>query len=284
MTTPSTSCISPSPATLRIVQNCFLPEQLESCAFEPYLNERPRQPDEKYLFFESNVIRSLVQDGWHLGHDYFGVLGHRWEAKLDEARKWGMPLRNVSRGTVTGEAVVRFVHRNPQADFVSLGRFLPHPVFRVADKIHPGLMEATGRLLAHIGIRCDLRRTIDQPIYFNSFIGKRDAVEAYVREMLAPVIHAATHDPDLRRLCFRDAGYRHAFPAALSDLYSIPYFPLHSFIGERLINVHVLLSGARVASFEGSTRPGLVPRVCSAVRSVSQSMECRWELWRRWTG
>jgi len=267
--------------TIRVVQNCFLPEQLPGCTFEPYLNALPEVPDERYLFFESDVIRRLVEGRWHVGHDWFGVLGHRFQAKLDEACSWGSPLRNTSRGAVDRLTIERFVERDPPADFISLGRFCPHPVFRVADGIHPGIFAATSRLLESIGVRFDLRRASAQPIYFNSFVGRRLAMEAYVRDLLSPVIHAATHDESVRQLCLRDAGYRHAFPKSLREVFALDHYPLHPFIGERLINVYVLLAGARVESIDGGGARGNVANVLAAGRSAVQAIRCRVDLWRR---
>lgn len=266
--------------TLRIIQNCFRVEQLAECTFEPYLNAVPLVPDERYLFFESSVISTLVLNDWHAECDHFGVLGYRWRAKLDEAKSWALPLRNLSRGTLTPDSLIRFVIENPDADFLSLGRFMPHPVFRVAEKCHPGFLEATDRLLDSIGVQFDLRRTVENPIYFNSFIGTRPAVDAYVKDLLAPAIRAATNDPKVRRLCLRDAGYFRPFPDALGSLYGITHYPLHPFIGERLINVHTLLSGSRVVSFDGNGADGPISRTAAAAMRCSAALRRRLGVWR----
>jgi len=267
--------------TLRIVQNCFRVEQLAECTFEPYLNAVPLEPDERYLFFESSVISTLVLNDWHAECDHFGVLGYRWRAKLHEAKSWTLPLRNLSRGTLTPDSLIRFVIDNPDADFLSLGRFMPHPVFRVAENCHRGFMEATGRLLDSLGVRFDLRHTVANPIYFNAFIGTRSAIDAYVKDLLAPAIHAATHDPELRRLCLRDAGYFRPFPGTLGRLYGINHYPLHPFIGERLINVHTVLSGSRVVSFDGGGPDGLVSRTATSLRRCIAAIRGRLRALRR---
>lgn len=268
----------------RIIQNCFRAEQLAECAFEPYLNAMPLVPDERYLFFESGVISTLVLNDWHAACDQFGVLGYRWVAKLDEAKAWALPLRNLSRATLTPDSLIRFVTENASADFCSLGRFIPHPVFRVAEHCHPGIMEATSRLLDSIGVRFDLHNTIGQPIYFNAFIGKRAAIDAYVNDLLAPVIRAATEDTELRRLCLRDAGYFRPFPDALAALYGIRHYPLHPFIGERLINVHTMLSGSRVVSFDGDEAEGPVARTVASLVRRGHAMRWRFGAWRRRRG
>ena len=265
---------------IRVIQNCFQPAQRASCVFEPYLNEIPRAADERYLFFESEVIRKLVTEGRQSGFEYFGVLGHRWRDKLREARAWGIPLRNMGRDEPTPDGLVRFIARHPEADFLSLGRFLPHPVFRVAEKCHPGLWMATERLLEILGIRFDLRRDIPHPIYFNSFIGKSRAVEAYVGDLLAPAIEAATQDAELRRLCFRDPGYFRPFPSDLAELFGIDHYPLHPFLGERLINIHILLTGSRVASFDRNEPGGLASKVVAPIPWALRRIHCRWRVWR----
>lgn len=266
---------------IRIIQNCFRPEQLAGCTFEPHLNALPSTPDERYLFLESQVIRELVRKNYHAECDWFGVLGHRWQAKLEEARSWGLPIRNLSRGTVTLESLHRFATANADADFLSLARFVPHAVVPAGDERHPGLMEATGRLLDQIGVPFDLRRSIPRPIYFNSFIAKPRAMEAFVREMLSPAIEAATRDRDLRRLLFRDSTYFRPVPDGLRELFGIEHYPLHPFVGERLINIHTVLSGSRVASFDASEAAGWPSRAMASLILKASSARWRVRQWRR---
>ena len=266
---------------LRIIQNCFRAEQLASCTFEPYLNAAPNLPDERYLFFESDVIARLVRDNFHTDFDYFGVLGHRWQDKLREARSWPLPLRNLGQSELSSNALNEFVKTHPHADFISLGRFIPHRVFRLAEQIHPGWMKATTRLLEQIGIRFNLHRTVPQPIYYNYFVGKRDKIAAYVKELLAPAIEAVTHDNQLRELCLCDAGYFRDFPIELSQLFGIHYYPLHCFIGERLINIYILLSGSRVASFDACNGGRWSSRLFLATKPTYFRMKWYLEPWRR---
>jgi hypothetical protein len=266
---------------MRVIQNCFAADQVAACTFEPYLNVPPRNADERYLFLESNVIRTLVEARWHVNCEYFGVLGHRWYAKLDEAKAWSLPIRNLSEETVTAGALDVFADGNPDADFLSLGHFVPHHVFECADRIHPGLQLATERILASIGVRARLARCFAAPIYYNSFLAKPKAVEGYVSSVLGPAIHAATHDPDLRPLLFRDAGYFRPFPKSLARVYGINHYPLHPFIGERLVNVYVDLSGARVAQFRGVGNTGLRKRVRAAVRPLACTVLWTLQRWRR---
>jgi len=268
---------------IRIIQNCFRPEQLADCTFEPYLNAVPSTPDERYLFFESQVIRDLVLKGWHAECDWFGVFGHRWQAKLDDARSWVWPIRNLSRGPVTMDDLQRLASAHPDADILSIGRFLPHAVFSVGEAYHPGLVEAADRLLERIGVRFDLEQTIPQPIYFNFFVARRHAIEAFVRDLLAPAIDAATQDPVLRRLCFRNARYIRPWPADLRELYGIDHYPLHPFIGERLINVQAMLSGLKVVAFDRSDEPGLGSRAAASAKAKALSALGRVRRWR-WLG
>lgn len=47
-------------------------------------------------------------------------------------------------------------------------------------------------------------------------------------------------------MLFADSGYFKSFPAELAGFYGINHYPLHAFVGERLINVYVMLSAAHV--------------------------------------
>lgn len=266
---------------MRIIENCFLREQLAACTFEPHLNAVPATPDVRFLFLESNVIRTLVEDGWHAESDYFGVVSHRWRTKLDEARRWSLPIRNIGRGSVTHDALAHHVAIQPRPDFVSFGRYVPQHVFEVADTIHPGFRVATEALLRSIGIRFDLSRKIPDPIYFNYFIGTRAAMAGYVSDLLAPAIDAAAHDPDLRALCFRDAGYFRPFPPQLRELYGFSHYPLCPFIGERLINVYTALSGARVLAVDDIPGASWIRRTLESVRPAAYSTLWTVQRWRR---
>jgi hypothetical protein len=270
---------------IRIIQNCYTSDQKEGCSFEPYLNETPQSADEKYLFFESEVIRKLVVDRWHEESDFFGVLGYRWQEKLVEATApmRSLPIRNLSRDVLTPQAVLEFVSNHSEADFLSLGQFIPHPVFRFAETFHAGILEATKKLLEANRIRFDPRMMISQPIYFNSFVARSEAIGSFVREILDPVIRAATEDSELRRLCLQNSGYFRSFRPELARLYGISYYPLHPFIGERLINLYTMESGARVVSFDRSARTSRWTRMASAFERSRRSIAWHWlskEGWR----
>lgn len=260
----------------RILQNCFLPEQLEACTLEPHLNPLPATPDEDYLFLESNVIRTRVQQGWHVGFPYFGVLGHRWQAKLDESRSWGLPIRNLAHPPRSAQSLHHLVGTRPTADIISLGRFIPHAVFLAGDRCHPGLLHLTTQLLDSVNIRFDARRTFPRPIYFNYFLATPGVMEAYVRDLLDPVIQAATRDPALRRLCLTDSGYFRPFPTELASLYRIQHYPMHPFVGERLINIYVELSGLRVRSFDEFRTEATFPTVVSGITTRFHALRWRW--------
>ncbi|MEB3265390.1 MAG: hypothetical protein VKN13_02120 [Cyanobacteriota bacterium] len=241
--------------SIRIIQNCYLPEQLQDCTFESHFNPIPSPLDERYLFCESNVIRQLVLEGSHHGYDYFGVLGHAWIAKLRESREWGIPIKNVSQAQLTAAGLIAYVQSCEGVDFVSFGRFISHRVFQIAEQTHPGWRAATSRILGSLGIRYDLDRVITSPIYFNFFVGRSPCLEAYVRELLSPAIEAAVHDPEIRKLCLADAGYFRHWSHDLSHHFRINHYPLHPFIGERLINIYIDLAGSSVSSYDQEWGP-----------------------------
>jgi len=269
---------------IRIVQNCFHENQIPGCQFEPYLNRLPILADESHLFFESDVISKLVRGHWHAECDFFGVLGYRWNEKLNEAKskERSLPIRNLSKDLLSKEHVERFVERNSDADFLSLGRFIPHSVFLLGDKLHPGLLHTTGRLLEAIGVRFNLKRIIRQPIYFNSFIARSASIESYVNEILHPVIQAAINDPNLRALCFQDAGYFRKFRPELERLYGISYYPLHPFIGERLVNIYTMLAGSKIVSFDQNSSQCGVSSMTSSIEFCMRSTCWNWFTLRAW--
>ncbi len=261
---------------LRVIQNCFLPNQQANCSFESYLNHHTPTSGERYLFFETDVMARLVSEGWHRYSDYFGVLSHRFQRKLMETQTWPLPLKNLNRETITCEAVESFLETKPEADLVYLARHIPHAVFQLGESIHPGLMAATKRMLECIGINFDLSLRARCPIYFNSFVARSKFLERYVMDLLEPAMLAATEDSTLRTMLFTDSGYFKSFPAELAAFYGINHYPLHAFIGERLINVYVMLSAARVQPILRGNPNNLRGRALEALRIKARLLQ--WKL------
>lgn len=235
---------------LRVIQNCFRPEQLAACDWEPYSNPLPTASDERYLFFESQVLNTLVASGAHRECDYFGVVSHRWAEKLRESRSWPWPLRNVSLAEPTSAALAQFVAQHAEADIVSLGRFAPHAVFRWGDAMHPGLLAATEQVLARAGVRAPLAFRSPQPIYFNYFLAKPHVLDEFVSQLLRPVIESVAADVELQQLLRQSSHYYRRWSDDLRQVYGLTHYPLHAFLAERLINVYVALANPRVVCFD----------------------------------
>ncbi|MFN8625044.1 MAG: hypothetical protein U0587_03520 [Candidatus Binatia bacterium] len=194
--------------------------------YTPYRNARPSR------FFEAAAISRLLGDGAHRGADFFGVFSWKFAAKI--------PLRSV-------EILARMRRDHFAADvYTFFGRVGRGPVWRLAERKHPGILAAADALLHRIGCNVDVA-TLDAPIvYQNHFLARSAVYERFWKGLLRPALRAMedASDAHLQGLLQRDAHYhdsRLSLPR-LRALFGRPYFGLHPFVCERLFSTWLALN------------------------------------------
>ena len=194
--------------------------------YTPYRNARPSR------FFETSVISTLLADGAHCGADYFGVLSWKFAAKI--------PLR-------PGEILARMQRDHFASDVYTFFGLVRHgPVWRLAERKHPGILAAAEALLQRIGLHVDVAGLEAPIVYQNHSLARPAVYEQFGIELLRPALRAMADasDAPLQRLLQRDAQYHdpRLSSAQLHTLFDKPYVCLHPFVCERLFSTWLALN------------------------------------------
>lgn len=130
-----------------IYQIYFDESQRAGLDYIPYRN------DDCTVYFESAVMRRLVEAGSHRASDYFGVVSYQLRPKIGGTREsWrhNEGIANVSARDFTPEAFERELRRETP-DAMSFVRDAPHDPVTLADRFHPGFSRHFQRIRAMIG-------------------------------------------------------------------------------------------------------------------------------------
>ncbi len=206
----------------------------------------PYRNDDCTVYFESAVMRRLVETGAHRTSDYFGVVSYQLRQKIEGTREsWrhNEGIANVSARDFTPEAFERELRRETP-DAMSFVRHAPHDPVTLADRFHPGFSRHFQRILAMIGYQWQ-PAAFAHVFYFNYFVARAEVYERYVRELLAPAMDLMDRMPEL----MQDSRYPFPLPEPLRARFGIPYYPYHPFLCERLFSYFAQVHGLRCAAF-----------------------------------
>ena len=212
---------------MRVYQIYFKPEQLANLEPEyiPYNNA------ECTVFFESEVMRSLIERNSHRDTDYFGVVSHKLRVKLGFTKdnwKNNKNIHNTSTQEFTPTAFQRQVYE-AKPDVMSFQRHSPHDTVMVANGFHPGFLKYWTQIMSRIGYKWEPTR-FEDVFYCNYFVAKSEIYERYVREMLAPAMDEMVRMAELWSPC----RYPDPLPGNLQSKFGIEHWPFHAFLCERM--------------------------------------------------
>lgn len=193
----------------------------------PFFNERTTE------FFESEVIRFLIESGKHKDSDYFGVVSYKLKQKLayiNENWKNHPNIANTSVSEFTPEQFERELYKG-KPDAMSFQRHMPHDPISVANSFHPNFSRYFTEIMEKIGYKWSPVR-IENIFYCNYFVAKKDLYQRYVDEMLAPGMDVMKKMPEL----WGNSRYPRPLPDNLKDQFCIPHWPYHAFICERMFS------------------------------------------------
>lgn len=191
------------------------------------------------VFFENDVMRKLVEDGKHLGVEYFGVVSHKLKEKLGFTmkEKWRhLPnIANHSTNEFTPELFEAEL-RKGKPDVMSFQRHMPHDPIKQADRFHPEFSSYWAYIMHQIGYKWEPTHFQDV-FYCNYFVAKPEIYEKFVKEMLAPAMDVMKNMPEL----MGNSRYAQVLPAVLQAKFGITWYPYHPFICERMFSYFVHL-------------------------------------------
>lgn len=225
---------------LKVFQIYFKEEQLSSMDYIPFLN------DNCTPFFESEVIRTLIEKGEHKNTDYFGVVSYQLRNKLGYTKtKWkSLPnIANHSTNEFTPEEFEAELRKH-QPDVMSFQRHQPHDPISYADNFHPKFSVFFKNIMSEIGYEWKPTK-FNNVFYCNYFVAKSDIYEDFVNNMLIPAMEVMKMMPEL----FGNSGYNKQLPEKLKHDFGVNHYPFHSFLCERMFSFYVHLKNLNCLHF-----------------------------------
>lgn len=182
-------------------------------------------------FFENQVIYDLCSQGRHLESEWFGVLSPVFFSK---AWRGGVrPTYMRERMSAETDLVSFHYSRNPN---IILQGHSHHA------KSKGNFKDIVQRVLRMSGIDWDVHNPLRFPVLMNYVVARDWVWDRYFNEMLEPcmdVMRDATGE--LKELIWQDAEYgkgrTQTMRRHLQATLGVPYYPMHTFILERLWSV-----------------------------------------------
>jgi len=231
---------------LTVYQIYFQEKQLEKMRedfpdYTPYLNS------DCTVFFESEVIRSLIQNGAHFGSDYFAVVSYKLKEKLGYTmkEKWkSIPnIANHSTEEFTPEAFEHELKKH-QPDVMSFQRHPPHDPVMFANSFHPPFSQYFKKIMADIGYSWAPTR-FEDVFYCNYFAARSEIYADFVNKMLAPAMDVMKGMPEL----MGNSRYPSILPEHLIAKFGITHYPYHPFLCERMFSFYVHINKLKAMHF-----------------------------------
>lgn len=214
---------------MRVFQIYFDPSQIDQLepGYDPYFNEKCT------LFFESEVIRDLIERGEHKRSEYFGVVSYKFRQKLGYMRDNWKNNKNIANTSVrefTTETFEELLYQF-RPDAMSFQRHAPHDPVMIANGFHPNFRKYWEEIMTKIGYKWEPVR-IENVFYCNYFVAKSDLYERYVNEMLGPAMEVMKQMPEL----MSNSRYPLPWPKRLEEQFGVPHWTYHAFICERMFS------------------------------------------------
>ncbi len=180
--------------------------------------------DSLTVFFENEVIRQVVMS---CKTEKVSVCS--W--KLKEKLRWyiGRP-RELTQNVLESDYEVLAFTRNTKY----------HNMLAAAEAWHPGFLNVFDKILSAIGLSRPAE--VITPIYQNHFSAKTEIYQDYVNRYLSPAMHVMQNDPEIHCLSMADSKYSDLTNQSaehLKEKIGVGYYPLATFLLERLFSVYV---------------------------------------------
>ena len=212
---------------LKVYQIYFNENQKISLDYIPVLN------NDCTLFFENDVVKSLIEKNDHLETEYFGVVSYKLRHKLGyEMKNWSaLPnIANHSTKEFTPELFETELKKH-LPDVMSFQRHIGHDTVSFADNFHPNLSKYYKEIMNKIGY--DWQPTSFKDVFYcNYFVAKSDIYERYVKEMLIPAMEVMKTMPEL----MQNSNYPKQLPENLKQSFGVSHYTYHTFICERFFS------------------------------------------------
>ena len=169
---------------------------------------------EKSYLFEYNVILNT-----EIVSDYTGFFSWKFRAKT------GMNKR-VLFNLLTDNHYWNY-------EVINLCEPLPKPYLEFSETNHPGFMELFTAICGDLGLKVSEAK---HTIYSNFFIAKKEVFIAY-QNLLRQAVELL--EGKYKEQAWNDSGYKALTSERLKEVTGLDYYPMHTFILERLMSVWI---------------------------------------------
>lgn len=203
--------------------------------FEPYINTIKTVEEKSYLF-EHNVMLDVVKNT----NQYYGVFSHKFRSKTGFNKEIVTNILNYNYNPANVE--------NPKNVVVSFCRSLKHSYLAASDHFHPNFYKRFKEVCDHIGLKCPPIKT-DVPFIYSSFFVAHSYHYLKFLEYLKKAVEYM-ESPENKNKYFENAEYRGLSPELLKEHTGLEYYPLITFIVERLMSMYCITFNLTVKNYE----------------------------------
>ena len=196
-------------------------------------------------FFENWYIRDLVQKGAHNVGEWFGVLSPYFFTKAMSGR---LTVQKIEQDIKQGykQQVARSIYEIQELDALGF-----HPRLRQKNVITQGnrwhgedFSQITQLIFDKAEIARDVQKPLPRIVMHNYVIARPHIYEQYVKEILSPCMDVMMYDPEIYALVWQDSTYhkKKKMTEKLKQDLGVPFYPMHTFICERLWAVFLAMN------------------------------------------
>jgi hypothetical protein len=207
--------------------------------YSPYTWANPYYIPSTYFFetfFYSNILGDMLEDVLKTRNTtWVGSVAWKADSKTDIALVDAMLLDT-----------------DIDADVLAFVRAPYYSLWEQADTMHPGLMDVMVYVLQSTGEPRDEieKMKLMAPGFINFFctyfMTRPHIMRLYI-EWLSNIMHFINTDRKAQNMIWRDSSYNGDMgPARI--IYNLPFYPMHAFIGERLVQYFFNSRGYKIVS------------------------------------
>jgi hypothetical protein len=199
----------------------------QATEFKPYMNKVNSVEQRSYLF-EYNVMLAL-QDTWLKScNRWCGVFSHKFPYKTAFFKK-----------------KVEWILEYEKAELVSFCPKLSKPYLQFTEEHHPGFLALFKELCQSIGL---VYKEPKVAIYGSFFVMSPDNYSTFLNHCLKPAIEYIENHPN-REKFFIDSKYKGLDKDALFEATGLTYYPMITFLLERLVSVWAETNKLKVKNY-----------------------------------
>mgnify|MGYP000901440936 CR=1 FL=1 len=188
--------------------------------YEKYDNSHIKSYEDKSYLFEYNCLIDIL-DNFNINEDYLGIFSHKFPFKTGLFKK----------------KLYWLLENNPDFDIYGLcpQHVLKGQYLDFTEKMHPGFKKIFYSLCKDLNLKVEEPKYV---IYSNFMIMKTFIYKEFVNEIIKPAIYLL--ETKYKEEAWKNSNYNGLEKSKLKMYTGLDYYPMITFILERLISIFVL--------------------------------------------